>query len=384
MRTVAPLLLSLLVAPVVLAGCGGGDTDGETASATQSSEEDAEATTAEGETADDGTTDAPAFPANAEPDTADPSSGASVTVSDIRVGRQDGFDRVVFEVGGTGTPGWDVRYVDAATSQGSGDAVDVAGDAVLQVTLTGVGYPYDTGVEEYSGVRAAVGRRTPRPSPRSSSTPRSKGRRWPSSARPGDAVPGLPARGPGARGRSRWPTRPDRVRSAERGGELDRVVGDAGAGELDSGPAVTLSPSPQDTLAPPTLSVARPSWVPPNDSVVPRISASAPSPLSVTVHELGEQDTLFERERAAGQRDQGQRAGEQPGCDPGGAGRRRRGHGPSLGRGPRSASAIRGDAGGRRRSPSAGCSPAPFSAGGTTVRWMVTSVSPRPPRVISS
>ena len=29
-------------------------------------------------------------------------------------------------------------------------------------------------------------------------------------------------------------------------------------------------------------------------------------------------------------------------------------------------------------------SPVPTSACGTTVRWMVTSVSPRPPRVISS
>jgi hypothetical protein len=28
--------------------------------------------------------------------------------------------------------------------------VDVAGDAILQVTLTGMGYPYDTGVTEYS------------------------------------------------------------------------------------------------------------------------------------------------------------------------------------------------------------------------------------------
>jgi hypothetical protein len=40
--------------------------------------------------------------------------------------------------------------VDAATSQGSGEAVDVAGDAVLQVTLTGAGYPYETGVDEFS------------------------------------------------------------------------------------------------------------------------------------------------------------------------------------------------------------------------------------------
>jgi hypothetical protein len=72
-----------------------------------------------------------------------------VTVRDIRLGGQGGFDRVVFEVGGTGTPGWDVRYVDVASSQGRGEAVDVAGEAILQVSLTGIGYPYDTGVTEY-------------------------------------------------------------------------------------------------------------------------------------------------------------------------------------------------------------------------------------------
>ncbi len=47
--------------------------------------------------------------------------------------------------------------MDDAASQGSGDPVDVAGEAVLQVTLTGVGYPYDTGVEEFAGARSAVG-----------------------------------------------------------------------------------------------------------------------------------------------------------------------------------------------------------------------------------
>jgi hypothetical protein len=74
-----------------------------------------------------------------------------VTVRDLRIGRHDGFDRVVLEVGGTGTPGWDVRYVDEARSQGSGEPVEVAGDALLQVSLTGVGYPADTGVTEWSG-----------------------------------------------------------------------------------------------------------------------------------------------------------------------------------------------------------------------------------------
>src|SRR4051812_42816753 len=146
-RTVAPLLLSLLIVPVALSGCGGEDPDVESSSATSSVGAES---TAAGESTAAAAADETPFPANAEPDTADASSGASVTVSDIRVARQDGFDRVVFEVGGTGTPGWDVRYVDEASSQGSGDAVDVAGDAVLQVSLTGAGYPYDTGVEEFS------------------------------------------------------------------------------------------------------------------------------------------------------------------------------------------------------------------------------------------
>jgi hypothetical protein len=144
-------LLSLSTVPVLLAGCGGGETDEQSSSTTAPTTSAATSeSTAEGQTADDGTTDAPSFPANAEPDTQDPSADASNTVTDIRVGRQDGFDRVVFEVGGSGTPGWDVRYVDQASSQGSGNPVDVAGSAILQVTLRGMGYPYDTGVEEYS------------------------------------------------------------------------------------------------------------------------------------------------------------------------------------------------------------------------------------------
>ncbi len=145
-RTTAALLLSLLTVPVVLTGCGGGEPDEQSSSSATATE----STSAEEPTAA-GATDAPSFPGNADPDTAEASSDALATVSDIRLGRHDAFDRVVFEVGGSGTPGWDVRYVDQAVSQGSGDAVEVAGDAVLQVTLTGMGYPYDTGVEEYAG-----------------------------------------------------------------------------------------------------------------------------------------------------------------------------------------------------------------------------------------
>ena len=97
----------------------------------------------------DGSADAPPFPSDARPDQQDASAGAQVTVTDIRTGRHDGFDRVVFEVAGEGLPGWDVRYVEDPTAQGSGEPVEVAGAAVLMVTLTGVGYPFDTGVDQF-------------------------------------------------------------------------------------------------------------------------------------------------------------------------------------------------------------------------------------------
>jgi hypothetical protein len=142
---------ALLLAGSLLAGCTG-DESADTASATTTAAPESPAPSSEpAGTGGDAATDAPPFPADAQPDTADASTDARVTVREIRIGRQDGFDRVVLEVGGTGTPGWDVRYVDEAASQGAGEPVEVAGDAVLQVTLTGAGYPYDTGVEEWSG-----------------------------------------------------------------------------------------------------------------------------------------------------------------------------------------------------------------------------------------
>ena len=108
--------------------------------------------------ADDATEAPLPFPANTDPDTQDPSADAALTVTDIRVGHHDGYDRVVFELGGTGTPGWRVEYVDHPVDDGKGDVVAVDGDAYLQVMISGSGYPMDTGVDEYAGpnpVRAA-------------------------------------------------------------------------------------------------------------------------------------------------------------------------------------------------------------------------------------
>ncbi len=144
---------SLLLAAALLAACGSGDPatspSASTGEAPASSSSSAAPSTSAA-TEETGT-DTPPFEGDTQPATREASADAQVTVSEIRTGRQDGYDRVVLEVGGTGTPGWDVRYVDQAYSQGKGDPVEVAGEAVLQVTITGAGYPFDTGVEEWAG-----------------------------------------------------------------------------------------------------------------------------------------------------------------------------------------------------------------------------------------
>ncbi|MGW6726562.1 AMIN-like domain-containing (lipo)protein [Nocardia sp. NPDC055029] len=90
-------------------------------------------------------------PTDNEPKSGEASTGAALTVTDIRVGRQEGFDRVVFALGGTGTPGWRVAYTDRAVQDGSGKTVDVAGSSILEVRILGSVYPFDSTVPAYSG-----------------------------------------------------------------------------------------------------------------------------------------------------------------------------------------------------------------------------------------
>ncbi|MBI9114468.1 AMIN-like domain-containing (lipo)protein [Sanguibacter suaedae] len=108
------------------------------------------ATTAPPDTADDEPADEMPFPANTLPDTAEASAGAALTVVDVRTGRHDGFDRVVYEMEGPGTPGWYVEYVDQAEQAGSGKVLDLAGDGTLAVRISGSGYPMDSGADPFS------------------------------------------------------------------------------------------------------------------------------------------------------------------------------------------------------------------------------------------
>lgn len=156
-------MLGLITAATVAAGlaaCSGDEplsapprTDGasgvETTTPAGPSEPSTEPTVAPPAPDDSSTADAPAFPADTAPDTADPSQDAMLTVTDVRIGRHEGFDRVVYELGGTGTPGWTVQYVDEAVQDGSGEVIDLAGDGTLQVLISGSAYPMDSGAQPF-------------------------------------------------------------------------------------------------------------------------------------------------------------------------------------------------------------------------------------------
>jgi hypothetical protein len=79
---------------------------------------------------------------------ADPSTDALLSVTGLRTGSHDGYDRVVIDLGGTGTPGWHAEVGASAAVDPSDEVVDLGGAGVLTLVLTGIGYPFDTGQTE--------------------------------------------------------------------------------------------------------------------------------------------------------------------------------------------------------------------------------------------
>lgn len=159
------LLAGTAVAVLALVtACGGGEpaagpsSSAPTASATASAPATpapapSPGTTGTGE--DDAQADA-AAPAFGTATGAEPSADASLTVTGLRLGTHTGYDRVVVDLAGTGTPGWHVEPVAGAVEDPTGDVVDLGGEGVLAVYVTGLGYPFETGQTELG-----VGTRTP-------------------------------------------------------------------------------------------------------------------------------------------------------------------------------------------------------------------------------
>ncbi|WP_202613599.1 AMIN-like domain-containing (lipo)protein [Ornithinimicrobium cerasi] len=76
--------------------------------------------------------------------------GGALFAPTVRAGANDGFDRVVVDLTGTGAPTWRAAYPPEPVRDGSGLPAGVAGDAVLEVVITGMAYP-EPGDPVYDG-----------------------------------------------------------------------------------------------------------------------------------------------------------------------------------------------------------------------------------------
>lgn len=157
MRPATPLL-GLVLVTGLLAACGT-DTD---SSSDSSSDSDPGAVVSPSATL------APSGPTSGSPGPASPTpefprgtgrqtgrgSGEPLVFTGVRVAAHEGFDRIVLEFSGTGSPGWGVNYVDRAVMDGSGEVVALDGDSTLDIyashtTAPAPGY--------YSGPRRITG-----------------------------------------------------------------------------------------------------------------------------------------------------------------------------------------------------------------------------------
>ena len=127
-------LLPALLAAAVLAGCGGSDADDPEPVATGTASGNPSATPT--------TSPAPAGTATVDPvpgagtePVGEPAENTEVALlTAVRAARQEGFDRLVFEFR-NGVPGYQVGFVEKAVADGSGETVDVNGEAILQIRM---------------------------------------------------------------------------------------------------------------------------------------------------------------------------------------------------------------------------------------------------------
>ncbi len=154
MRSKAASALLLIALLAGAAGCGGDDSSDEAAArstarprtpATTSTPTPTSTASGRPSTA----ASVPLFRANTKPDDGGQGEGNGLGLTEVRVAHHPGFDRVVFELGGKGKPGWRVEYVARPLAEGSGELVRLKGTAYLQVSLRGIGFPDDIGIPPY-------------------------------------------------------------------------------------------------------------------------------------------------------------------------------------------------------------------------------------------
>lgn len=155
-KTAAPALVALLLMTGA-SGCGGDPADdpgvtgaSEPPASSAPTTEPTETGTAAPDESD------PPFPGDTQPDDGGYGSGNGLGLVGVRTMGHPGYDRIVFDLGGTGTPGWYAQYVDRPLAEGSGEPVALQGTVYLQVVLRGLGLPYDTGLEPFGDATTRV------------------------------------------------------------------------------------------------------------------------------------------------------------------------------------------------------------------------------------
>lgn len=150
----AAVAVALVALMGTSAGCGNGSggSEGSTTSATDGSITTTSTTTTGGAssttvaatgattgstTGAPTTTQAPALPEASEAQHSAPSDGTGTALlKTVRVGRNPGFERIVFEFAGTSKPGYRVQWVDGPiVSDGSGEPIAVDGEAFLEMIM---------------------------------------------------------------------------------------------------------------------------------------------------------------------------------------------------------------------------------------------------------
>jgi hypothetical protein len=150
MRRANIVLLSLATVVPLLAACGTDGRSDQTSTLATSETTTSQAPSPDASGTDVPTVDTPAgdpvgdlptFPDNTTPQSAQNAGEWDLVFTDVRVAEHGTFDRIVLEFTGTGIPGWAVSFVDKAVLDGSGEAVALGGDAILDIYASGTTWP---------------------------------------------------------------------------------------------------------------------------------------------------------------------------------------------------------------------------------------------------
>ncbi len=163
-RRLVPLLLAAVLA-LTAGACGGDDGDESTGdgpsttTTAPTSDGTSDPTDDPGTSATDGGATTEPSAGDAEPKVGEPDGTGTAQLAAVRLGQQPGATRFVLEFAGEEQPGYDVRWVDGPiTEDGSGNPVDIEGDAFLQVLVQPAsGYDLEAGEPTYGGPTRLAG-----------------------------------------------------------------------------------------------------------------------------------------------------------------------------------------------------------------------------------